>query len=65
MVAGQDSIAAQLAAGSFDLYLTVTGEKTIVAGPVQVDLVLGDVVTAIVYDTVDTATADIVLFPAF
>jgi hypothetical protein len=55
----------QLPEGSYDIYLTVTGEKTIVVGPVQVDLVLGDVVTAIVYDTVDTATADIVLFPAF
>ena len=65
MVAGQDPVVTQLAAGSFDLYLTVTGEKTIVAGPVQVDLVLGDVVTAIVYDAAEITTADIVLFPAF
>ena len=65
MTAGQDPISAKLTEGSFNLYLTVTGEKTVVAGPVPVDLVLGDVTTAIVYDTVDTATADIVLFPAF
>ena len=55
----------QLPEGSYDLYLTVTGEKTVVAGPIQVDLVLGDVVTAIVYDAVNTATADIVVIPDF
>jgi len=65
MTTGQVPFSTQLAEGSYDVYLTDTGEKTVVAGPVQVDLVLGDIVTAIVYDTVDTATADIVLFPAF
>jgi len=63
--AGLEPLATQLAEGSYDIYLTVTGEKTVVAGPLQVDLVLGDVVTAIVYDAVDTATADIVVIPDF
>jgi len=65
MVAGQDFVVTNLPEGSYDIYLTVTGEKTVVAGPVQVDLVLGDVVTAIVYDAAETTTADIILFPAF
>ena len=52
-----------LAEGSFDLYLTVPGEKTIIAGPVRVDAALGDVIDAIALDTVDPATADIVLIP--
>jgi hypothetical protein len=65
MVAGQNTPLTQLPEGSYDLYLTVAGEKTVVAGPVLLDVALGDVVTAIVYDTVDTATADIVLFPNF
>ena len=63
LTAGLEPLLTQLPEGSYDLYLTVTGEKTVVVGPQQVDLVLGDVVTAIVYDTVDTATADIVVIP--
>jgi hypothetical protein len=49
--------------GSYDLYATVPGEKTIVAGPVQVDVVLGDVVEIIIIDTVDPATADFLILP--
>jgi len=65
MTAGQDALVTNLDEGSFNIYLTVGGEKTVVAGPVQVDLMLGDIVTAIVYDAAETTTADIVLFPAF
>jgi hypothetical protein len=65
LVAGLDPFVTQLPEGSFDVYLTDTGEKTVVAGPLQVDLVLGDVVTAIVYDAANTTTADIVVFPDF
>ncbi|NIA27065.1 MAG: DUF4397 domain-containing protein [Desulfobulbaceae bacterium] len=65
MSAGNQSSPAQLIAGSFDLYLAVGGEKTVVTGPVRLDIAVGDVVTAIVYDTVETATADIVLFRDF
>ncbi len=63
--AGLEPLLTPLPEGSYDIYLTVTGEKTVVAGPLQVDLVLGDVVTAIIYDAVDTATADIVVIPDF
>lgn len=65
LTAGLDPLLTQLPEGSFDVYLTVTGEKTVVVGPLQVDLVLGDVVTAIVYDAVNTTTADIVVIPNF
>ena len=65
LTAGLSPLPTQLPEGSYDVYLTVTGEKTVVAGPLQVDLLLGDVVTAIVYDAVNTATADIVVIPDF
>ena len=65
LTAGLDPLLTQLPEGSYDVYLTVTGEKTVVAGPLQVDLVLGDVVTAIIYDAVNPATADIVVIPDF
>jgi hypothetical protein len=65
LIAGLEPLLTPLPEGSFDVYLTVTGEKTVVTGPLQVDLVLGDVVTAIVYDAVNTATADIVVIPDF
>ena len=65
LVAGLDPIVTRLPEGSFDVYLTDRGEKTVVAGPLQVDLVLGDVVTVIVYDAANTTTADIVVFPDF
>ncbi len=47
--------------GSYDMYVTVVGEKTIVAGPLQIDVVLGDVVEVIIVDTVDPATADFLI----
>ncbi len=50
-------------AGSYDMYVTVVDEKTIVAGPVQIDVVLGDVVEIIVVDTVDPALADFLILP--
>ena len=52
-----------LQAGSFDLYVTTPGEKTVIAGPLRLDVALGDVVDTIVYDNVDPATADIVIVP--
>jgi len=52
-----------IAAGSFDMYVTVVDEKTIVGGPLQIDVVLGDVVEVIVVDTVDPAVADFLILP--
>ena len=36
--------------GSYDMYVTIAGEKTILAGPMQIDVVLGDVVEIILVD---------------
>ncbi len=53
----------RLEAGSYDLYLTTPREKTIIAGPERLDLVLGDVAEVIFFDTVDPATAAIRILP--
>jgi len=52
-----------LSAGSYDMYATLVDEKTIVAGPLQIDVVLGDVVEVIIVDTVDPALADFLILP--
>jgi len=56
-------VTTSLAAGSFDLYLTTSGEKTVVAGPFELDIALGDIVDLIAYDVDDTAFAEIVAIP--
>jgi hypothetical protein len=57
-------LSSPLLAGSFDFYLTTSGEKTVVAGPYELDVALGDVVDLIVYDVTDnTAVAKIVAIP--
>lgn len=48
---------------SFDIYVTEPGEKTIITGPVRLDIAAGDILEAIIYDNVDPATADLVLIP--
>lgn len=52
-----------LAAGVYDLYVTVTATKTILAGPVTVDLAAGDVVETMVYENADPAVVDLVIIP--
>ena len=48
-------------AGNYDLILTVPDEKTVIAGPIPLDLANGDVVEALIMDTVDPVIADIVV----
>mgnify|MGYP001817337606 FL=1 len=50
-------------AGSYDIYITVAGEKTILDGPLPIDLALGDVVEAILLDRVDPALAEFRIIP--
>ena len=50
---------AQLAAGSYEIYITEFNDKTVLAGPVSIDVVLGDVVDFAVVDTVDPAVLDL------
>ena len=38
-------------AGSYDLYVTPGGEKTVLAGPFEIDAVLGDVIELVALDT--------------
>ena len=45
--------------GNYDLILTLPGEKTLIAGPIPLDLVNGDVVELLIIDTVDPMIADI------
>jgi hypothetical protein len=54
----------RLDAGSYDLYVTTAGEKTILAGPTPVDAALGDIIDVMVLDTVDPATAQVLFIPS-
>ncbi len=48
-------------ANNYDLILTLPDEKTPIAGPLPLDLIEGDVVEALITDTVDPVVADIVI----
>ena len=50
--------AVSLGEGSFDVYITTSGEKTILDGPVPLDTVLGGVYEAVLLDRVDPALAE-------
>ena len=54
-----ESSTAALAAGSYDLYVTESGEKVALAGPFRIDVARGDVVDLIVVDTADPALLDV------
>jgi hypothetical protein len=54
----QPSSTVPLAAGSYDLYVTRSLEKVVLAGPYRIDVVRGDIVDMIVVDTVDPAVLD-------
>ena len=57
------SLLVQLVAGSYDIYLTERGNKTEIAAPFQIDVVLGDIVDLIAVDTVDPLVIEIVDVP--
>jgi len=62
---GADPIDFNLDAGNFDIWVTRRGDKTEpLAGPVPLDVALGDVVEIIIYETVDPTTVDVVIIPA-
>ena len=53
-----------LAAGSYDIYLTAEDDRTvIVEGPVQMDIGLGEFQEYVIFDEVDPATAELRLLP--
>ncbi len=49
--------------GSYDLYVTPFQEKEVLAGPFRLDVADGDVVDMVVFDTIDPAVMDIVVYP--
>lgn len=49
--------------GALEIYMTVAGEKTVIAGPIAAPMNFGEVLDYISYDNVDPTTADIVLIP--
>jgi hypothetical protein len=53
-----------LGEGSFDVYITTSGEKTILDGPIPFDTVLGGVYEAVLLDRVDPALAEFKFLPA-
>lgn len=56
---GTQTVNAALEAGSYDIYITEFNNKTVLAGPYRVDVVLGDIVDLAVVDTVDPAVLDV------
>ena len=48
-------------ANSYEIILTMPGEKTVIAGPLSLDLVEGDVAEALITDTVDPVVADMII----
>lgn len=61
---GSEPYFTNLIPGSYDIYLTVSGEETIVAGPNRITVGAGDVLDLIALDTVDPNTVDLVTVPA-
>ena len=61
---GGSPAALPLFEGSYDLYVTVSGTKDVLAGPERLDLLAGDIEEAIIYDNADPAIADLVVIPS-
>ncbi len=47
------------AANNYDMVITISGEKTIVAGPVALDVANGDVIEVLILDTADPNVAQV------
>ena len=60
---GLQAPAISLPAGSYDVYVTTSGEKTVLDGPIRLDAALGDVFEAVLLDRVDPLLAEFRLFP--
>jgi hypothetical protein len=60
---GLQAASIQLTAGSYDIYITTAGEKTVLDGPIALEAALGDVFQAVLLDRVDPSLAEFKLFP--
>jgi len=52
-----------LSDGSYDIYVTTSGEKTVLDGPIGLEAGLGDVFEAVLLDRVDPSLVEFRLFP--
>ncbi len=59
---GAQTVDTALEAGSYDIYITEFNDKTVLAGPYRVDVVLGDIVDFAAVDNVDPAILDVLFF---
>lgn len=60
---GESPVRLSLVVTGYEIYVTVAGEKTVLAGPVRLDAVGGEVLDVIIYDTADTAATEVALIP--
>ena len=63
LTSGTVSPIVPMPAGSFDLYIREFGTTVDLAGPIRLDLALGDVVSAALFDNVDPAVVDFQVLP--
>ncbi len=61
---GLQTPALALDAGSYDVYITTTGEKTVLDGPVSLEAALGDVFEAVLLDRIDPSLTEFRLLPS-
>ena len=61
--AGTQPLQSTFQPGSYDIYVTVAQEKTVLAGPTRLDVELGDIVDLIILDNTDPAIADLLFVP--
>tara|TARA_R110002096_G_scaffold364311_2_gene557420 strand:+ start:29917 stop:31278 length:1362 start_codon:yes stop_codon:yes gene_type:complete len=59
LVAGSAPQTLALRAGSYDIYVREFDSTEILAGPIRLDVELGDVIGTILYDTVDPAVVEV------
>ena len=50
-------------AGSYDVYITTSGEKTVLEGPLSLEASYGDVYEAVLLDRVDPSRTELKVFP--
>jgi len=60
---GTAGTALTLRAGSFDLYFTSFGDQEPVAGPIRIDVEIGDVLGGMIFDTDDPAVLEFSFLP--
>ncbi|MCZ6809912.1 MAG: hypothetical protein O7D92_09140 [Proteobacteria bacterium] len=60
---GTSSPTIPLLAGSYDLYMRDFGGTVNLAGPIRLDVVLGDVVSAMIFDTIDPSVLELQFLP--